>query len=228
MALPTLTRASFQGSLLVNWQTERFEQYITEMYALIVRDCIGDEAYIDANLTTADKWTDLFAGGAYYHVVLEKQQFNDGLTSAVKYFLWSAFNSDYFVPTNSAGLKKPNSENSDRLSNNSNARVVQSRYNSGVLVMQNLLMYVENYIDFSQAIDSFVDNGGGSYTINTTETIYLASGDTVSIAGTEYVVSNVVADTSFDITSTSATSFTGNYISNPYEDVCIGLIKAMI
>jgi len=228
MALPTLTRASFQGSLLVNWQTERFEQYITEMYALIVRDCIGDEAYIDANLTTADKWTDLFAGGAYYHVVLEKQQFNDGLTSAVKYFLWSAFNSDFFVPTNSAGLKKPNSENSDRLSNNSNARVVQSRYNSGVLVMQNLLMYVENYIDFSQAIDSFVDNGGGSYTINTTATLYLADGDTVKIDGTEYEVSNVVASTSFDITSTSATSFTGVYLSNPYESVCVGNIKAMV
>jgi hypothetical protein len=135
--------------------------------------------------------------------------------------------SDNFVPTN-AGMKKPLGENSDRPSDASIARSVQNRYNVGVLEMIEILAFIDNYKDFSQAIDSVTDNGGGSYTINTTATKYLADGDTVKIDGQEYEVSNVVADTSFDITSTSATSFTGVYLSNPYESVCVGNLKVMV
>jgi hypothetical protein len=77
---------------------------------------------------------------------------------------------------------------------------------------------LENYKNFSQAIDSVTDNGGSSYTINTTALLYLEDGDTVKINGVEYTVSNIVADTSFDVSGADPTGGT-SYISNPYEYV---------
>ena len=230
MALPTLQRSDFTGSLFVNWQTERFDQYLTEFYPQIVRECIGGQTYEEV-LTTdplPQKYTDLFAG-VFYDVVNEEGKRREliGLTKAVKNFLWSAFVSDNFVPTNT-GLLQSLNENSQRMPDAMNARLVQQRYNEGVYFMRNMCDFVMNYTDFAQPITGFVDNGGGSYTINTSSTTYLADSDKVTIAGVEYIVSNVVANTSFNITSTSATSFEGNYISNPFEYIVLGRLDAML
>lgn len=228
MPLPSLTISDFTGSLLVNDSPQLFPQYITEQYPFVVQDCIGKTAYaqILSSNPLAQKWVDLFAGGVYTDKHGD-MSINVGLMAAVKYFIYSFFRRDNFVPTN-AGMKKPLSENSERLSDATVARIVQNRYNSGVLLMQEIKCFVDAYADFEQPITGFVDNGGGSFTIETSATLYLADGDTVAIAGVEYTVSNVVADTSFDIVSTSATSFEGVYTSNPYDSVCIGNLEAMV
>lgn len=229
MPLPSLTNTDFTGSLLVNDSTQLFPQYITELYPKVVQQCLGETAYaqVVASDPLAQKWVDLFAGNIYTYAEDGKLAINAGLTLAVKSFIWAMFRRDNFTPTN-VGMKKQLSENSERLSDETVARLVQNRYNEGVLIMRNIEVFIENYTDFEQPITGFVDNGGGSFTINTSATQYLADGDTVAIAGVEHTVSNVVADTSFDIVSTSANSFSGVYISNPYEDVCIGNLEAMI
>jgi len=227
MALPTLTIANFTASLLVNWQTERFTQYIAEQYPEIVRDCLGGGAYADIATTTKQKWADLFSGGAYTVFSSDSIAWNDGVTVAVKNFLWSSFVGDDFVPTNTGMLKSAN-ENSTPLLEPSNARLVQKRYNGGVLAMQSIAKFIANYANFAQPITGYVDNGGGSFTIQTSATKYLSNGDTVIIEGTEYVVSNVVANVSFDIASIQATTFDGDYISNPYAIVVVGNKRAMV
>ena len=226
MALPTLTRSDFTGSLLVNYQTERFEQYISEYYPIFVRQAIGDLAYIDIVLTTQQKWIDLFAGGAYYDAKAEKNAYNEGLTNAVKNFIYSAFTSDNFVPTNN-GVKKPLTENSERPSDASVARRVQDRYNKAVFVVCDVAKFVYSFKDFEQAIDTIVDVGGGVYRIETTATKYLADGDTITITGTEYEIAGLVDSVSFTIESDTLPVAT-SYISNPFADVKIGNTTVMV
>lgn len=227
MALPALIRTDFQGSLLVNWQTERFDQYLSEYYGQVVRECVGDSAYIKIAAETATKWDDLFTGGSYFNTSLDKELYLNGLTLAVKNFIWSRFVSDNFVPTN-AGMKKPLGENSDRVNAQSTARIVQNRYNVGAQEMLNILCYIDNYKDFEQDITSITDNGGGSYTILTDETKYLANADEVEIGGITLVVTNLVDGVSFDVNSTTPLADEVVYISNPYSDVIVGNLKLMI
>jgi len=227
MALPTLTVSDFTGSLLANSQTELFTQYIAEQYPQIVRDCLGGGAYADIATTTKAKWTDLFSGGAYTVFSDDTVAWNDGLTVAVKNFLYSSLKGDDFVPTNTGGVRALN-ENSMALDPTQTARLAQKRYNSGVLAMQSVASFIANYANFAQPITGYTDNGGGSFTIDTSATKYLSNGDTVLIDGVEYVVSNVVSNVSFDIASAQATAFEGDYISNPYEIVVIGNQRAMV
>jgi hypothetical protein len=227
MPLPALIRTGFQGSLLVNWQTERFDQYLAEYYSQVVRECVGDTAYIKIVAETATKWDDLFTGGSYFNTNLDREMLISGLTYAVKNFIWSRFVSDNFVPTN-AGIKKPLGENSERASDVATARMVQNRYNIGVSEMLDILCYIDSYKDFEQDITSVTDNGGGSYTIVTDETKYLANGDTVRVEGVSLVVANLVDGVSFDVVSSIALDGAETYISNPYKDVVVGNLKVMI
>ena len=226
MALPTLTRSDFTGSLLVNYQTERFEQYISEYYPVFVRQAIGDLAYIDIVLTTQQKWIDLFAGGAYYDAKAEKNAYSEGLTNAVKNFIYNVFASDNFVPTNN-GVKKPLTENSERPSDEAVARRVQDRYNKAVFAVCDVAKFVHSFKDFEQAIDAIINEGGGVYRIETTATKYLANGDTITISGNEYDVAGLVDSVSFTIQSDTL-PVAISYISNPFADVEIGNITVML
>jgi hypothetical protein len=146
---------------------------------------------------------------------------------AVKNFLYSSLKGDDFVPTNTGAVRALN-ENSTALAETQTARLAQKRYNSGVLAMQSVACFIANYANFAQPITGYVNNGGGSFTIQTSATKYLSNGDTILIDGVEYVVSAVVANVSFDIASAQATAFEGQYISNPYESVIIGNNRAMV
>lgn len=229
MPLPSLNISDFQGSLLVNWQTQRFSQYINEFYDTYVRECIGDEAYalIVADTTGLQKWTDLLEGVIYTNPITQKVAINDGVLKAVKHFIFANFVRDDFVPTN-AGKTRPLFENSERQPSAENYRLTQSRYNNGVLVQKTALSFVNAYRNFTNSITGFVDNGGNSYTIQVESTLYLYDGDKVKINGTEYIVSSVIENVSFDIVSTDVSVFEGVYIHQPFESVCIGNLTPII
>lgn len=229
MPLPSLTISDFQGSLLVNWQTQRFSQYINEFYATYVRQCIGDEAYalIVADTIGLQKWTDLLEGVTYTNPITKKGAVNDGVLRAVKHFIFANFVRDDFVPTN-AGKTKPLFENSERQPGEENHRLTQARYNNGVSLQSMVLSFVNAYRNFTNDIIGFVDNGGNSYTVQTGSTLYLYDDDKVTINGIKYTVSNVVENSSFDIVSTDVSVFEGVYIHQPFESVCVGNLTPII
>ena len=66
-----------------------------------------------------------------------------------------------------------------------------------------LIEEIINSIRDTFAITSIDDLGGGYYTINTTDTKDLADDDYVTISGNSYQVSELVADTSFKVSSTT-------------------------
>lgn len=78
-------------------------------------------------------------------------------------------------------------------------------------------IYIYDPERFNSTISAFADAGGGQVTVSTPDTTGLQNGDTVVISGTgnyngEWTIANVVANTSFEITTTFVATETGVWV----------------
>ena len=224
MALPEINSAQFVGEIkiVLNPAGNDFQPYIDQNYESYVCDVIGAEATNEIKTTTTlpQKWNDLFNGVYYYNVSLKKWLRTRGLTYAVLRIIYFEYVGDDHVST-MVGNVRGDEEVSTRLNPYEEGLNTAKKYNHAQMsVNSELSLWFDNYRSFEGNIDSFVDNGGGSYTINSASTIYLANNDKVKIGNIEYTVSNVVDDVSFDISGNTGLSFSGKYVYNPFEKVC--------
>jgi hypothetical protein len=67
--------------------------------------------------------------------------------------------------------------------------------------------FISDYNDKEYIPSSIVDQTGNVYLVSVSDTKYIQDGDSIDIDGTDYVVSNLVTDTSFEISETSGTVF---------------------
>lgn len=74
--------------------------------------------------------------------------------------------------------------------------------------------FISDYNDKEYLPSSIADQGGNVYLVSVSSTKYIQNGDTVSINGVDYVVSNLITDTSFEISETSGTVFPGGSTVN--------------
>lgn len=223
MALPTISTSDFTGLVKIStdpYRSAQLTQYITDTYEDTVRSIIGAEATNDiVNNTITTKWTDLFSGVYYYNIDEDKYYKTKGLTYALIRIIYFYYVRDNWISTNTGKVRNQN-ENANLLTPIEVNAIAENRYNNAVKAVNELKKWFDNYENFEGTIDSFVDNGGGSYTISSSNTIYLQNTDTVTISGDDYTVSNVVDNTSFDITAASAgLSFTGSYFYSPFDSV---------
>lgn len=224
MALPEINSTQFVGEIkiVLNPAGNDFQPYIDDNYESYVCDVIGAEATNEIKTTTTlpQKWNDLFNGVYYYNVSLKKWLRTRGLTYAVLRIIYFEYVGNDHVAT-MVGNVRGDEEVATRLNPYEEGLNTAKKYNRAQMsVNSELSLWFDNYRNFEGNIDSFVDNGGGSYTINSASTIYLANGDKVKIGNIEYVVSNVVDNVSFDISAETGLSFNGKYVYNPFEKVC--------
>lgn len=226
MALPIINASDFKGSIRISSTASkdvRLEDYVNEFYAPFVSFAIGDEALqiIEEQNTLTKKWQDLFDGVFYENIQYKKTKKTLGLKWAVLRYIYYKFINDNFLSTG-IGKVSSKSEVSQVLANVETSQLVAVRYNQSIEEINCALTdWILNYRDFKGTIDSFIDNGSGNYTINSSNTIYLENGDTVTINLIDYEVSNVQDDVSFDISGEENLSFEGNYIYSPFESVCL-------
>ena len=222
---PALSPSDFTGVLKLTgseFAAAKFQDYIDQKYFDAVELFIGNAAATEVESIDPlpQKWADLFNGVSYFNVRNELTFKIKGLAESVKEVIYFHIVRDNFVSSPS-GKVKEKSEVSDKLSNLENSALVANRYNSGVRIYNTqILQFLDNYHDFSQPIIGLTDNGGGNYTLLTTATKYLADGDKVRIGLYDYTVSNVVTDTSFDVSGNVPIGT--EYLSNPYSIVCYG------
>jgi hypothetical protein len=67
--------------------------------------------------------------------------------------------------------------------------------------------FICDYNDKEYIPSSIVDQTGDVYLVSVSDTKYIQDGDSIDIDGTDYLVSNLVTDTSFEISETSGTVF---------------------
>jgi len=72
--------------------------------------------------------------------------------------------------------------------------------------------FISDYNDKEYIPSSIVDQTGDVYLVSVSDTKYIQDGDSIDINGTDYVVSNLVTDTSFEISETSGTVFPSDSI----------------
>lgn len=216
MALPAIDiSTSFIGSIKLTGnqfkQTE-FTNYINGLYPDIIEKLLGNAVlnFLEQTDPLPEKYTDLLSGVEYSNIEEEKTLKTKGVLSTVYQLLYFEIIRDNFNPSH-AGNVKGKAEVSDRLTNNENAAKVANEYNRGVRYFnQQIIPFLDNYKDFEQSIDSIIGS-----TVNTSETLYLLSGDVVEIGGEEFTVDTVTDGVSFTVTT--GTPEGSSYKFNPFE-----------
>ena len=221
MALPSINTSDFVGEIQlsqISYQQNGLQLAIDEQYPRFVRAVIGDEAYntVRNQDPLEQKWVDLFNETYYFNTEQDKNLLHSGLRFCARYVIYYHYLSDYAQVASPVGKVRNNNENSTNINA---APYANSRFNKAVRVLlEEVYPFIKNYEKLSVDIASSVEVAG-TYTLGVSDTTYLVNGDTVTINGTEYTVSNVVANTSFDITTTTGLDFTGDTATyEPYKD----------
>ena len=224
MAIPVINKDSFKGWLRVSGNQSREDkllEYITLFEEEYMRRILGDGAFleIEGDLVPLQKWTDIMDGVDYTNTDGDNKR-NTGITDQLIKFIYFEFIRDNFA-SSQVGKVKAMNENSVILTGDEVGAVVRARYNSAVRALhESIFLFLENYEQIDEPITGFVDNVDNTYTINVDKTLYLIDGDTVTISGTDFVISGLIIDTSFVIDAgTVGLSFSGNATYKPYEVV---------
>lgn len=130
-----------------------------------------------------------------------------GLTKLLKYFVYSAYLKHQYDYNTIIGQVKGNSANSENMT----AQYVNESCEYFRNLAIDLTYLVKQFIDDNNKSEvtasSIVDQTGDVYLVSVSDTSNIYDGDKVEIAGKLYTVSNLVADTSFEISETSGTVF---------------------
>jgi len=235
MALPSIIYLDFQSGLFRISQAQvlrpDLDAFIAEKYAPFVREVIGDPAYIEIKNESPlikQKWLDLFDGVDYFNTDVDAMRTHRGLKRVVLgviYFFWVRDSGVVNTPTGNERNKNGNSES------NWGGYFARDRYNTVMQELQEeVYPFIENYELLSGIVGSSIDLGGNAYTINVPGTKYLYDSDVVKINGIEYTITNLIADTSFDIVaSATGLDFAGELFSyEPYKDFPLPCINASV
>lgn len=237
MSLPILTPSDFVGVVFIadakdtTYGASTIQEYIDEFEPIYLRMILGDKHFSEIRDQSPldQKYIDLIDGNDYTDVDDEFRT-SLGLKEVLKNLIYTEYVKENWLNTLSGNTRSINA-NSKAVTPAANKQIVYSRYNYGTLVYNNdVLPFLENYQDIAEDIVSSVDNGGGSYTINVISTLYLVDGDTVRIDGIDYVITNLVADTSFDISgAVLGLDFAGNEAEyKPFDTVFFNFGQAWI
>ena len=220
MAIPVIDIASFKGWLKVSgnqFKDDKLLEYVSLFEEEYMRRILGDGAFLEIGNLDLQKWTDLMEGVDYINLDGDNKR-NTGITDQLIKFIYFEFIRDNFA-SSQVGKVKSSNENSSLLTGDEVGAVVRARYNSAVRALhESIFLFLENYEQIDEPITGFVDNADNTYTINAAKTLYLVDGDTVTIQGTEFVISGLVVNTSFVIDAGAVgLSFSGNVTYKPYE-----------
>jgi hypothetical protein len=224
MAIPTLSSSDFRGSLGISQDNfGGLDYYITEFYSNVdsagnyIREFVGEDALQEINASSDQKWTDLMEGVTYLNSDGIKARFA-GVKEMCKNVVFFQYVRDDYTPANTGFVQNMN-ENGMRLDSQKVYQKAAVKYNHSIKINnEQLLCFLSTYEDYEGQITGTVDNGGGSWTIQTDSTLYLSDGDTVTINQIDYTVSNVVDNVSFDIVSTESV-FPDSYTYSPFDAV---------
>lgn len=224
MAIPIVTSSDFRGSLGISQDNfGGLNYYISEFYSNAdsidnyIRTFLGEEALRQIEVSSLEKWNDIMLGASYVDSEGVTCYFG-GVQAMCKNVIFFMYVRDDYTPA-STGFVQNMNENGNRLDSQKVYQKAAMSYNRAIRTNnKQLLEFLEYYTDYESSILGAIDNGGGSWTIQTNATLYLAEGDTVTINGIDYVISNLVENTSFDITS-NETSFPAVYTYSPFNQV---------
>ena len=203
----------------------RLQSYIDVYAPKYARRALGASLYDDvASNSGLDRYTALMNGANFFDSSSGKTKYFVGLNEMLIKWIFFEYERDYFVSSISGNVSA-HLENSTKASPLHSPAKGVSFFNEAVMDMHGLYAFQKAYTNRKVAITSIVDNVG-TLTINTTDTKYLIDTDTVTINGTDYEISNVIDNVSFDITSSLIEATEYSYTLFDVEN--IGVFESII
>jgi hypothetical protein len=203
----------------------------------VARHILGDELYnafstdyeAGSGTPTEQKWVDFLDGVTWTEVVDENDTTediihnSDGIKDCWKYFVYYEWLQQAPFVSNFTGKKTNLALNGQPLTRQDLNVETHDRYNRGAERYCTVLEWLKYYEDYQVDYTSIVESPAGTYTVNLSDTIYLKSGDEISIDGTRYTTTGVTADTSITFTASAGLTFSNDFIKwYPFEDVALG------
>lgn len=216
-----ILKTDFIGSIKIadNGTSSLLTEYINEFTEIWLKRIVGASSsdFIEANNPPGQRYIDLINGVTYYNTRLDKSVYIDGMLYALKRLIYFEYVRDYYKDSTTGKIHASN-ENSTNASKLASGSYATAKFNEASDVIDNIWLFIEQYTGSEISIDSITDLGGGILRINVSDTEYLLDGMSVKMNGVDYTVSSLVADTSFEVTSTNTTasSFTYDAFSEIY------------
>ena len=201
--MPLITLADFEeGQTKLGqdkYTTDKIQEYIDDFEPVYTRRIIGDRLTAAFDITKA-KFAAIANGVTYINSEGETVTI-EGLKKALRYLIWVEYVRDSNTYNNSAGTSESQTENSTVLSPGALRRLLRNRYNTGAKAAQDVHAFISEFRDNQCFASSIALDSGTTYLVLVSDTRYLTNGDTVTINDVDYVISNLVSNTSFEIES---------------------------
>lgn len=224
MALPITNNLDYIGHLRVSTsKSSQLDEYIAEYEQEYIKLLTNNRVYSDIKTLAnplPQKYLDLINGVDYTDSCGDFQVFQ-GIKPLLTRFVYYSYNADNFQ-TSIGGNVRSSNENSNVLTAE-NTSIVVKRYNEAVrLYRDEVCLFLEEHEELSQLMTASTQ-GAGIVTIGLSSTKYLSDGNVVTIFGIDYVISNLVTDTSFEVASIDPIIIDGStdkVTYKPYYDFC--------
>ena len=212
MALPITVKADYKGRIRISTQKgSQLDEYITEFEKVYIKQFFNDDIYVDIKDTDPlpQKYLDLINGVEYTDSDGDLVDY-EGFKDALLRLIYAKYMSDNFQ-TSIAGNVRSLNENSDVLTAG-NTVIIALRYNEAIRKYRSgVVKFLEEHKVYTPDITQ-TGSDGTTTTVSVASTKYLSDGDTVTIEGVDYVVSNVVTDVSFDVLAGFFVVNAGDYL----------------
>lgn len=208
--------ADFKGEINITqskFSTTDIQDFIDRYEELVLKDLLGDDLYLKFkndgyDSPTRQRYIDLLNGVVYadsnnsdYNVDFK------GMKDMLRFFVFYYYLINQPYQNTMIGTVKGVSRNAENPARDIVNSLAFSRYNKGVELYDGVIKFVEHENCRELDITSIVDQTGDVYLVTLPSTKYILDGDTVEINNKDYTVSNLITDTSFEISETSGTVF---------------------
>jgi len=183
-------------------ETELKKLLGVDLYIKFKADNFGQDA------GSRDKYKELLSGLQYtdpYDTDLTKDY--TGIKRMLRLFIYNEYLYIQADQNTIIGMVKGSSRNAENLSQGVVNEIGEAKQRIGVDLYDDSQTFITNNNDKEYSPTSIVDQTGNVYLVSLASTKYILDGDSVEINGKDYTVSNLITDTSFEISETSGTVF---------------------
>lgn len=197
------------------YTTASLQGYIDEYEHKYLREMLGDDLLVRffADLSGSTPQHPKFLAllnGTNYRDADGKWVIYEGLKKALQFFIWVEYVRKSNYKNTISGTTEGQNENSNVLTRGHISRLCADAWNHGVVYAISAHRFIQYFEFYDATATSIALDSGITYTVLIPDTLFLKNGDTVKINGIDYVIANLVANTSFEIDS--STNITGTNV----------------
>jgi len=181
------------------FEKDTLKNYIKDVQEVTLKDLLGIELYLSFGASlptpTLQKYTDLLNGVVYY--VDDVAYDYTGLSRMLKYFTFNEYVNDQDVQNTIVGNVSGQSRNSENLSPNSTLSFSEAKNNKGVDFYREARKFIQLNDKQTRVSTAVVDNLDGTYTVSVDSTLYMTTGESFTMNGTEYTFGVITENDNF-------------------------------